>query len=66
MNKKILITGALFSLLTVFIGAFGSHAFTTILNSNNRLDTFETAVRYQMLHALALLIIGLIGIKKPE
>lgn len=66
MNKRILITGAIFSLLTVIIGAFGSHAFNSILHSNNRLDTFETAVRYQMFHALSLTIIGLLSIKKPN
>ena len=42
------------------IGAFGAHALKTTLTSTGRLDTFETAVKYQFYHALALLILGLV------
>lgn len=31
-----------------------------MLNATNRLDTFETAVKYQMYHTLALLAVGLL------
>lgn len=45
--------GALFALAAVAAGAFGAHALKSRL-SIDRLGTFETAVRYQGLHALAL------------
>ncbi len=59
MNKRnVLIAGALFAGLAVASGAFGAHALKDTLVQNGRLDTYETAVRYQMYHALALLIAG--------
>jgi uncharacterized membrane protein YgdD (TMEM256/DUF423 family) len=45
--------GALFALTAVAAGAFGAHALKSWLSSE-RLGVFETAVRYQALHALAL------------
>jgi len=45
--------GALFGLTAVAAGAFGAHALKTLLPPA-RITVFETAVRYQALHALAL------------
>ncbi|QCR24901.1 DUF423 domain-containing protein [Pontibacter sp. SGAir0037] len=42
------------------IGAFGAHALRGLLEKTGRLDTFETAVKYQMYHTLALLAVGLL------
>ena len=52
--------GSVFGALGVMIGAFGAHALKPMLEATNRLDTFETAVKYQFYHALALLILGLL------
>ena len=49
--------GALLAGLAVAAGAFGAHALRAVL-SPAALATFETAVRYQMVHALALLAVG--------
>ncbi|GAA4851565.1 DUF423 domain-containing protein [Algivirga pacifica] len=59
MQKNILIAGAILGLLGVAIGAFGAHGLKGMLAENGRLETFETAVKYQFYHALALLLIGL-------
>ncbi len=40
------------------IGAFGAHALRPTLEAAGRFDTFETAVKYQFYHALALLLVG--------
>jgi uncharacterized membrane protein YgdD (TMEM256/DUF423 family) len=48
------ITGSLLGSIGVGLGAFGAHGLKARLSSE-RLDTFETGVRYQMYHALALL-----------
>ena len=45
--------GALFALAGVVAGAFGAHAAKASLTVD-RLAVFETAVRYQVMHALAL------------
>ncbi|HZX73525.1 MAG TPA: DUF423 domain-containing protein [Cyclobacteriaceae bacterium] len=61
MNQKnTLLAGIIFGGLGVVIGAFGAHALNPILAANNRLDTYEIAVRYQFYHALALLAIGIL------
>ncbi len=52
-SKKLLLTGAILGLLSVILGAFGAHALKAILTANNRVETFELAVRYQFFHALA-------------
>ena len=49
--------GALLALLGVAFGAFGAHALRERL-SPGYLEIFETGVRYQMYHALALLFVG--------
>ncbi len=46
--------GALFGGLAVAAGAFGAHALRSRLEPRD-LEIFETAARYQMYHALALL-----------
>ncbi len=45
--------GALLGALGVILGAFGAHALRAHLEPHD-LETFETAVRYQMYHAVAL------------
>lgn len=63
MDKKALVVGSIFGLLTVIIGAFGAHALKELLLANDRLEVFETAVRYQYYHAVALLVIGILAEK---
>ncbi|MCC6349619.1 MAG: DUF423 domain-containing protein [Candidatus Eisenbacteria bacterium] len=49
--------GALLGLLGVAAGAFGAHALRGRLDPG-MLQVFETAARYQLVHALALLFAG--------
>lgn len=46
--------------LAVMAGAFGAHALEGLL-TEERLSTYETAVRYHMYHAIALILVGWIG-----
>ena len=57
MKNFTLIIGAVYGMLSVILGAFGAHAFKKVL-SVERLTSFETGVKYQMYHALLLLLIG--------
>lgn len=59
MKNLTLIIGAVYGMLSVILGAFGAHAFKKIL-SPERLQSFETGVKYQMYAALFLLIVGYI------
>ena len=42
----------------VVLGALGAHALKEVL-TKSQLDSFETGVRYQLFHALALLVLAL-------
>lgn len=51
--------GALSAGLAVAAGAFGAHALADAVPPN-RLATFETAAQYEMVHALALVLVGVL------
>ena len=53
-------TGAILGLLGVAMGAAGTHALEGRLDSD-ALETLETAVRFQMYHAIALVAVGGLG-----
>lgn len=57
MFKNIIITCFL-GLSAVILGAFGAHALKEILTAEQLLS-FETAVRYQMYHAIVLLFVNI-------
>ena len=59
VNNLWLVLGGISGLLAVGAGAFGAHGLKDVL-SEDLLGTFETAVRYQMYHALALLVVGVL------
>ncbi|HEX3655189.1 MAG TPA: DUF423 domain-containing protein [Pirellulales bacterium] len=61
--------GAALAALAIGMGAFGAHALrsrlipggTATAESLRQLEVFETAARYQMYHALALVLVGLMA-----
>lgn len=57
MKDIIITTGALYGALSVVFGAFGAHALKKRFSKDLQ-RSFETGVKYQMYHALVLLIIG--------
>lgn len=57
MKQFVLIAAGIYGMLSVVLGAFGAHAFKKIL-SPEKLISFDTGIRYQMYHAIVLLIIG--------
>ena len=57
MDRTFMFVGALMGFVGVGLGAFGAHALRGRL-SPEMLAIFETAVRYQMYHAIALLAVA--------
>ena len=57
MERTFFVAGALSGLVSVAAGAFGAHALRARLPPE-LLAVFETAARYQMYHALALLAVA--------
>jgi uncharacterized membrane protein YgdD (TMEM256/DUF423 family) len=49
--------GAAFGLLAVVFGAFGAHALKKRF-TEEQLHSFETGIKYQMYHAIVLLLVG--------
>lgn len=60
MNYTFLKLGSLFALLGVVLGAFGAHGLANHLSAD-QLDTFDTGVRYQFYHALALILLAILS-----
>ena len=65
MHKGYLKKGALLALLSVIAGAMGAHALKKIY-PENVISIFETAVRYQFYHALALILTGILFKEFPN
>ncbi len=58
LNTTPLIAGSIYGALAIIFGAFGAHALKKHMTAE-RLESFEVGVKYQMYHAILLLILGL-------
>ena len=58
--RHILIAGICLAGLSIVLGAFAAHGLKQILTAKY-LNTFEIGVRYQMYHAIGLILVGLAG-----
>lgn len=63
MNKRFLIFGSFSGAVAVALGAMGAHFLKNKVQegliTESNLQAFETAVKYQMYHALALIVLAL-------
>ena len=59
MQKITLLFATISGTLAVGIGAFGAHGLQKILEAHNRVETFDTAVKYHFYHTLSLLFLGI-------
>ena len=57
MENIALFFGSIYGCLAIIFGAFGAHALKKKLNGD-QLQSFETGVKYQMYHAITLLVLG--------
>jgi uncharacterized membrane protein YgdD (TMEM256/DUF423 family) len=57
MNRTIFLTGIIFGGLAVVLGAFGAHGLEHLVDARAS-QAYETGVKYQMYHALLLLVLG--------
>jgi uncharacterized membrane protein YgdD (TMEM256/DUF423 family) len=73
-SNRWIATGALLGAIGVTVGAFGAHGLREVLESlafsgdelAKRLGNYETAVRYQMYHALAIALVGVAYQQRPN
>lgn len=64
MDRTFALWGAVFALIAVALGAFGAHALESRVEPRD-IEIWETAVRYQMWHALALLVLAALTTRWP-
>lgn len=57
MNKRIIITAAIFGILAVIFGAFGAHVIKKMISAS-QLETWHTGVQYHFYHTFALLYLS--------
>ena len=65
MLKTKMLVGTILAALAVALGAFGAHGLKNYADVTT-LNTFETAVRYQFYHALAILIASILYASYPD
>jgi uncharacterized membrane protein YgdD (TMEM256/DUF423 family) len=58
MNKTILLAGLVLGGVAIILGAFGAHGLKRALGPDE-LNTFETGVKYQLYHALFLILLSM-------
>ncbi|MDM1349638.1 DUF423 domain-containing protein [Myroides marinus] len=58
VNTTALIAGSIYGALAIILGAFGAHALKKHMTTE-RLESFEVGVKYQMYHAIFLVVLGL-------
>jgi uncharacterized membrane protein YgdD (TMEM256/DUF423 family) len=66
MHKRFLTAGAIFGGLAVALGAFGAHGLEKLTSEEKILHGYQTGVQYQVYHALALLLTGILFDKLPN
>lgn len=64
-NRNLIITAGTLAALGVVLGAFAAHVLEKQLTSDE-LSSFQTGVRYQIYHALALLILVVLPLNKTS
>ena len=65
MERKWIAIGSVLGGLAVALGAFGAHSLRDVLTPS-ALETFETGVRYQFYHAVAIILAGLVLGRDPS
>ena len=60
MQKIFLILGTILAGLGVALGAFGAHGLKKIVPPET-VSSYQTGVQYQMYHAFALLLVGILS-----
>ncbi|MGF1448099.1 MAG: DUF423 domain-containing protein [Opitutales bacterium] len=68
LGPLLVAAGAFWALFAVALGAFGAHGLEGTLEQYNSVQTWQTAVDYQVTHALALLAVGVLafGRSRPK
>jgi uncharacterized membrane protein YgdD (TMEM256/DUF423 family) len=62
MKISFVTLGAIFAFMGIGIGAFGAHAVKNTISAES-LAIYQTGVQYHLIHAMALVLVGMLGEK---
>jgi uncharacterized membrane protein YgdD (TMEM256/DUF423 family) len=62
VTNSFVTVGAIFAFMGIGIGAFGAHAVKNTISPES-LAIYQTGVQYHLIHALALVLVGILGTK---
>lgn len=65
MLRTFVLLGAVNAFLAVALGAFGAHGLEGRISARY-LEVYETGAHYHLIHALALVLVGLLSERLPE
>jgi uncharacterized membrane protein YgdD (TMEM256/DUF423 family) len=65
MDRLFISAGSILGFLAVALGAFAAHALKEKVSPSD-LESFKTAAHYQIVHALALIAVGLLWRSQPS
>lgn len=65
MQKVYLVIGTVLAGLAVVLGAFGAHGLKQLVPAET-VNTYQTGVQYQMYHAFALILVGILYDRYPN
>lgn len=63
IQRHWLVLAGFFGLTATMLGAYGAHGLAATGIAPSLMAAFNTAVQYQFFHALALLVLGLCGVR---
>jgi uncharacterized membrane protein YgdD (TMEM256/DUF423 family) len=66
LTRFAIVAGAMLGGVAVAAGAFGAHGLKAALEASGQINNWETAARYAMVHALALVAVGLFAAVRPD
>jgi uncharacterized membrane protein YgdD (TMEM256/DUF423 family) len=57
-ERKLIITGLLFLILSIVLGAFAAHGLSKLVDSEDQIKSFDTGVRYLFVSGIGFLVIA--------
>jgi uncharacterized membrane protein YgdD (TMEM256/DUF423 family) len=66
MHRTWLAAAAILGALGVMLGAFGAHGLEKLTTDLSILKTYDTAARYQLVHAVVLVGVSILAIHYPS
>lgn len=65
MKRQATIVGSILGGIAVILGALGAHALEDLISAS-QLNSFNTGVRYQIYHAILLIVLGVSNIAETK